>query len=105
MIDRNELYQSFKNWVEIEVRPKFQDCEFGISDQQIENIAWLKLNTKGTISGIKLWSTGDYYCEILTLEQDDPDMALSGKLPQEPNYSATFFQFLKRISEIDRNSP
>lgn len=98
------LFQSFKDWVENDVRKKFPKCECGVADQNIENVAWLKLDTKGTISGIKLWSTGDYYSEILTFDKEEPDMALSGKLPMDPDFSVAFSHFFDRVLEIDQET-
>lgn len=101
MTDDKSIFQSFRDWVDTDVIVRFQGCEFGIADQDVENVAWLKLNTKGTISGIKLWSTGHYYCEILTLDKEEPDMAVREELPINPNYSDVFRRFLDRILEID----
>lgn len=102
MTDSLSLFQSFTNWIETDIRQKFPNCEFGIADQEIENVAWLKLDTKGTISGIKLWSTGDYYCEILTFDKEEPDMALSDKLSIDPDFSVAFSRFLDRVVEVDQ---
>ncbi|GAB5445461.1 immunity protein TriTu family protein [Gymnodinialimonas sp.] len=102
MTENTKLFESFKDWVETDVRGVFSNYEFGVSNPEMENTAWLKLDTKGTISGIKIWSTGDYYCEILTFDKEEPDMALSDKLPQDLNFSAAFSRFLNRVVEIDQ---
>ena len=102
MTEALSLFQSFKNWVDSDVRKEFPSCEFGVADQEVDNVAWLKLDTKRTISGIKLWRTGDYYCEILTFDKEEPDMALSDKLSTAPDFSAAFSRFLDRVVEIDQ---
>lgn len=95
------MFVTFQKWIQNEVSQKFPNAECGIADQNVENIAWLKLNTKGTISGIKIWDTGDYYCEILTLDKEEPDMAVFKKMGSDLNFSDEFSIFLERILAID----
>lgn len=101
MTENIELFVEFQKWIQGEISREFPDIEFGVADQSVENVAWLNLNTKETISGIKIWSTGDYYCEILTLDKKEPEMAVFEKLEKDQDFSAAFSAFLNRIRIID----
>lgn len=101
MTESSDLLEKFHQWALEVVAQQFAGFESGIANQSVENTAWIKLNTRRTVSGIKMWDTGDYYCEILTLDKDEPDMAVFEKMHLGRNFSDEFSIFLGRIKELD----
>ena len=96
-----ELLEAFASWAHADVLPAFPGAKVGIADQDIENIAWLHIETQQTICGIKLWDTGDYYLEVLTLTYEDPALAEFGELPEQVGFSEAFKPLFEKISEIE----
>ncbi len=100
-MEKEGLLNNFLIWAKIYVSPNFKKSEFGLADQSIENVAWAKIVTVNTVSGIKIWDTGDFYLEILALDQEVPELAEFGSVQEPFDFSSSFSQFFKRIRDTD----
>ena len=72
--------------------------------QNIENIAWLRINSQHTISGLKLWDNGRFYCEILSMDQEEPVLAELRDISTDETFSDAFQIFFDKISAIERQA-
>ena len=50
-----DIHERFHKWAKQQVTVDFPDVEFGIANQHIENVAWLQIDSKRAIAGVKLW--------------------------------------------------
>ena len=97
-----DILHSFLRWSGEHLSRQLDGVEAGIADQSIENVAWARIRSRNTISGIKLRDTGDYYVEILPLDDVESDLAKFGSLGSDCDFSGAFSDFIEEVKRSDR---
>jgi len=95
------IFNEFKKWCGNLESEYFEKLDFGIADQDIENISWLNIDTKHTISNITLWDTGDYFLTINTIFQDTPVFSRRGAVSEASEFQNSFEDFFKEIESLE----
>ena len=96
----NILLKDFLDWVANEAHPRFPEATFGATDPQMENVAWLRLDTEYCVADIKLWDTGDFYLEIQTIDSDEPSLAELGSLEAKTDFQDSFAAYFGEIEKL-----
>lgn len=95
------ILSEFLVWAKETLPHSNEKVSFGIADQKIENIAWARIETDHTVSGIKIWDTSDFYLEILRLDQEEPVLARFGMIHSGQSFSDAFMDFFICIEKIE----
>lgn len=99
-LSSKNLLSRFSDWATAEIDPRFPTAKSGVSDPDMENTAWINFDLPRCIAAIKLWDTGDFYLEILTLESEEPVVAEFGKIGESQSFSEAFSDFLIKVETL-----
>lgn len=91
----------FAQWANAKEIPTAFNVNVGIEDQEMEDVAWLRFDTPNTVSSIKIWSSGYYYIEILTIQHEDPLLAEFGECGPQLDFSVEFARLFDRIAAYE----
>jgi len=100
-----QIFTEFIDWSKTLNSDFFSKIDAGIADQDIENIAWLNIDTKRALSNITLWDTGDYLITIDSITQENPVFTRRGTLGDPYNFQTVFHEFFETIASLEGSEP
>jgi len=98
-----EILTMFAKWAKSYDFPTATDADVGIADQEMEDVAWFHFQTPNTFPAIKLWSSGHYYIEILTLQLEAPLLAEFGDCNSQWDFSAEFERLFEAVAAYEKS--